>query len=120
MAPGFLAALGLWWRGMALGTSELKPRDAELHLQLGLLLFLLFGFATLFSRDLEIWVYLAGFLVGALAAVPLANLELTHTSKIGRRVPMTAGWWSWIIAAVGAVLVVGFVLTALMSGRSVM
>lgn len=119
MAPGFLIALGLWWRGMALGTNELKPRDAELHLQLGLLIFLLLGFATLFSPDLEIWVYLAGFFAGSLAAIPLANLEYTHTSDIGRRTPMTPGWWAWVIGAVGLVLIAGFMFTAVMSGRPV-
>jgi hypothetical protein len=119
MLPGFLSALLVWWRGMALGTSELTPRDADLHLQIGLLILVLFGVATLLSRDLEIWLYLGAFFFGALTAVPLANLEQTHVSAIGRRVPMTFGWWGWALVVPGVVLVLGLVLTALMTGRSV-
>jgi hypothetical protein len=119
MLPGFIAATVLWWRGMAIGTSELRPHDAEFRLQVGALLLVLIGVATLFNRSLDALVFITAFFFGALIAVPLTNLEMTHESEIGRAVPMTLGWWSWVLFSVLSVMLIGLVLVSILTGRSV-
>lgn len=117
--PGFIAALVLWWRGMALGVSTLHPRDAEMRLQVGLLLLIAISAATLFSQDWDVLINIVAFFFGALIAVSLSNLELTERSERGRRVVMDKIWWGWPLAAVLGVLLVGLLLTSVMTGRSV-
>jgi hypothetical protein len=118
MAPAFLTAIVLWWRGMSLGADELQPRSAELHLQAGMLLLIITSFATLFIRNDEVFIPIIAFFIGALGAVPLCNLEMTSNNTSGRPVPMTRGWWGWIALSVLGVLVIGLTLAALLTGRS--
>ncbi len=119
MLPGFVGALLVWWRGMALGKSDLHPRAAELHLQVGILLFVVIGVATLFTQNVEVMIYIVAFFFGALLSIPLSNLELTHASPIGRPVRMRPSWWAWLLGVVCAVLAAGLLLTSLMTGQSV-
>ena len=118
MAPAFITALVLWWRGMAIGTNDQHPRTAELHLQAGLLLLIITSFATLFISNQDVFIPIIAFFIGALGAIPLCNLEMTERSSIGRPVPMTRGWWSWVGFTVLGVLVIGLALAALLTGRS--
>jgi hypothetical protein len=118
MAPGFIFAIVLWWRGMALGTSELHPRDAEARLQVGILLLMVFAVTTLFTRDEALLLYISAFFVGALPAAPLANLDLTERSRLGRRTPMGRSWWGWIAGTTVVVMVIALLITSLATGRS--
>lgn len=118
MAPAFGIAILLWWRGMNLGNDELHPRTAELHLQAGMLLLILTSFATLFIRNDEVFIPIIAFFIGALGAVPLCNLEMTAHSSSGRPVPMTRGWWGWIVLSVLGVLLIGLLVSSLITGRS--
>jgi hypothetical protein len=118
MAPAFIAAVGLWWRGMVIGTDDLHPRTAELHLQAGLLLLILSSFATLFIQNQDVFIQIIAFFAGALGAIPLCNLEMTASSSIGRPVPMTRGWWGWVVLPVLGLLTTGLGLAALFTGRS--
>lgn len=118
MAPAFLTAILLWWRGMSLGADELQPRTAELHLQAGMLLLILTSFATLFIRNDEVFIPIIAFFIGALGAMPLCNLEMTANNSSGRPVPMTRGWWGWIALTVFGVLAIGLMVSALITGRS--
>lgn len=118
MAPAFVTAIVLWWRGMSLGNEELHPRTAELHLQAGMLLLILSSFATLFIHNEEVYIPIIAFFIGALGATPLCNLEMTAHSSSGRPVPMTRGWWGWIALTVFGVLAIGLMVSALITGRS--
>lgn len=118
MAPAFITAIVLWWRGMAIGTNEMHPTTAELHLQVGLLLLIISSFATLFLTNQDVFIQIIAFFIGALGAIPLCNLEMTDRSSIGRPVPMTRGWWGWIAFSILGVLVIGLGLSALLTGRS--
>jgi hypothetical protein len=118
MAPGFIFAIVLWWRGMALGASELHPRDAESRLQVGILLLMAFAVTTLFTRDEALLLYISAFFIGALPAMPLANLDLTERSSLGRRTPMGRSWWGWIAGTTLVVMVIALLITSLATGRS--
>lgn len=119
MLPGFVAAVLVWWRGVALGRSALNLDGAHLRLQLGLVLMVIYATATLFTRGYELLAAILPFTLGALIAVPLAQLESVHRSGSGRPVPMNAGWWAWTIAPSTAVLVAATTVAALLSGKSV-
>lgn len=119
MLPGFAAAALVWWRGVALGRSPLNLDGAQLRLQLGLLLMVTFATATLFTRGYELLAAILPFTLGALIAMPLAQLESVHRSGFGRPVPMNAGWWAWTLAPAAGVLAAASIVAALLSGKSV-
>lgn len=118
MAPAFLAAIALWWRGMSIGADEMHPRTAELHLQAGSLLLIITSFVTLFVHNDEAFIPIIAFFAGTLGALPLCNLEMTASSSSGRPVPMTRSWWGWIALTVLGVLAIGLTLAALLTGRN--
>jgi hypothetical protein len=118
MAPGFIFAVVLWWRGMALGTSTLHPHAVEVRLQAGMLLLMAFAATTLFTRDEALLLYISAFFLGALPAVSLANLDLTDRSNLGRRTPMSRTWWGWILGTTLVVMTIALLITSLATGRS--
>ena len=118
MLPGFVAALLIWWRGMALGNHDLHPRAVDMHFQLGMLILIITSLASLFSRNTETLPGIAAFFFASLTTMPLANLEFTHQHRLGRPAPMTRHWWAWVIGASIAVVALGLIATALLTGKS--
>jgi hypothetical protein len=119
MLPAFLAALLFWWRGMAIGQSDLKPREVEWRQQVGVLLLVVMSIVTIFTRSSDLFPSITALFFATLVALPLSNLEYTQQSAIGRSVPMSASWWAWIIAVSGLVLMAGLVFASILSGRPV-
>jgi len=118
MMPGFLAALVLWWRGMALGNSDLQPRTVDLHFQVGTLVLIGTSLITIFTRSMEVVPVITAFFFASLATLPLSNLEYTHQHHYGRRAPMTRGWWGWVLGSVVAVMLIALVVMSLLTGKN--
>jgi len=118
MLPGFVAALLVWWRGMALGNYDLHPRAIDLHFQVGTLFLIGTSLTSLFSRSTETLSAIAAFFFASLTCAPLANLEFTHQHRVGRATPMTRRWWAWVVGAALGVVTLGLCVTALETGKS--
>ena len=112
----FGGVLMVWWRGMALGVTPLGPDAARLHLQMGLLLFILFTLATAFNASANLLGFIIPFLVGALFAMPLSHIERVEQSERGRIVKMDGRWWRSLFVGVGTPLFISVILAMLVSG----
>jgi hypothetical protein len=118
MLPAFLGALILWWRGTALGNNDLLPRSMDLHFQLGALMLIGTGALTLFMRTMDPVLLITSFFLASLFTLPLSNLELTHTHQYGRHAPMTRQWWLWVAGTVVGVMLIGIIVTSVLTGRN--
>lgn len=108
--------LALWWRGLSLGASDLQPEDSRLRLQIGLVLFVLFGVASMFDRSSTLFAFIVPFLAGASLAMPLSHLERVDQSRLGRRVRMDWVWWRSIALGAGAPIVLSLIAVAMVTG----
>ncbi len=106
----------VWWRGASLGASDLQPDAARLRLQIGLLMFVIFGTATMLDRSSDLFAYIVPFLIGALFALPLSHLERIEHNKLGKRIRMDRTWWLGILVGVLPTLAVSLIATALFTG----
>ena len=111
-----LCVLVLWWRGMSLGSSDLQPEDCRLRLQLGLVLFVLFGLGALFDRNSQLLSFIVPFLVGAVFAMPLSHLERVDQSKLGRPIRMDGAWWRGVAFGAGTPVLLSLTAVALLTG----
>ncbi len=112
----FIAALLIWWRGITLGASDLLPEDARLRLQLGLLMFTVVAFASIFDKQGYLLRFIVPFLFGALFALPLSHLQMVSQSEIGRTLKMDRQWWQSIAIAAAAPVVLGVVISSMVTG----
>ncbi|MCS7062312.1 MAG: hypothetical protein RMN25_14300, partial [Anaerolineae bacterium] len=113
LAVEFAGVLLLWWRGMALGASDLQPEDSRLRLQIGLVLFVLFGVASMLDRNTALFAFIVPFLFGTILAMPLSHLEHVDQSTFGRRVQMDIVWWRGILLGAGGPLLLSLAVVAL-------
>ncbi len=111
-----VCVLLLWWRGASLGASDLQPDAARLRLQIGLVMFVLFGTATMFDRNTNLFGFIVPFLAGAVFAMPLSHLERVERSRIGRRFKMDRRWWLSVAAGAGIPLALSLLATLLLAG----
>ena len=108
----FTCALVLWWRGGALGQSELTPVEAQEHFRNGLLLFGAYSVVTLLSPSYDLLSFLLPFLFSSLLALPISYLERVEQADVGQHVAMSWRWWRWVLVSAGLALLVAVAVMA--------
>ncbi len=118
--PALLAALLVFWRGIALGQSALNFADVSQRTQLGVWVFVVVGMIAILLRSTRLLESILPFFVAASCALPLSQLESVSQSNFGRPVKMTAHWWRWIGLMCLSAALLGSVMYALATGTPIL
>lgn len=118
LLPGFLLALFIWWRGMALGQNDFSPRSTETHFYLGALFLIVTSLALIFAPRINLLAGALLFFIPSFFALPISHLEHVDQSPIGRQTRMR-GWWRWVVFVVFCVVAISVLVTSLATGTPI-